>query len=151
TLRVDVNLEVGANTEEITVNADASQLKTEGGEISHTIEAQRLVDLGILGIGGTYSSSQGLRFYMTEISLFPAASAPGTGFTSGVRVNGAPNGTQRTNIDGMDSTNSINAVQAGTGISVDAMQETAIQTSNFAAEYGSVGGGLFNITSKSGT
>jgi hypothetical protein len=51
----------------------------------------------------------------------------------------------------MDSTNSINAVQAGTGISVDAMQETAIQTSNFAPEFGAVGGGLFNITTRSGT
>src|SRR5437870_7046393 len=51
----------------------------------------------------------------------------------------------------MDSTNSINAVQAGTGISVDAMHDTAIQTSNFAPEFGAVGGGLFNITTRSGT
>ena len=27
----------------------------------------------------------------------------------------------------------------------------AIQTSNFAAEYGQVGGGMFNVTMKSGT
>jgi hypothetical protein len=51
----------------------------------------------------------------------------------------------------MDSTNQINAVQAGTGASVDAMQEIALQTSNFAPEFGSVGGGLFNVTMKSGT
>jgi hypothetical protein len=119
--------------------------------MSHTIQAQRLIDLGLLGIGGTFSSSQGLRFYMTEIQLIPGAFAPGTGFTSGARVNGAPNGTQRTTIDGMDGTNQINAVQAGTGTSVDAIQETAIQTSNFAAEFGQVGGGLFNITMRSGT
>jgi hypothetical protein len=31
------------------------------------------------------------------------------------------------------------------------MLETAIQTSNFAPEFGAVGGGLFNITTKSGT
>jgi Carboxypeptidase regulatory-like domain/TonB dependent receptor-like, beta-barrel len=151
TLRIDVSLQVGANTEEITVNADAPLLSTESGSISHTIAAQRLVDLGLLGIGGTYSSSQGLRFYQTEIQLIPGASVPVAGFIAGVRVNGAPNGTQRTQIDGMDSTNSINAVQAGTGISVDAMQETAIQTSNFAPEFGAVGGGLFNITTRSGT
>src|SRR5262249_55856167 len=59
--------------------------------------------------------------------------------------------TQRTQIDGMDSTNSINAVQAGTGISVGAMQETAIQTSKFSPEVGAVGGGLFNITTRAGT
>ena len=111
----------------------------------------RLIDLGLLGIGGTFSSSQGLRFYQTEIQLIPGASVPAAGFILGVRVNGAPNGTQRTQIDGMDSTNGINSVQAGTGISVDAMQETAIQTSNFAPEFGAVGGGLFNITTRSGT
>src|SRR5262245_30449018 len=151
TVRLDVELEVGAAEESITVNEDVPLLNTETGEISHTIQAQRLVDLGLLGIGGTFSSSQGLRFYQTEIQLIPGASVPVAGFVSGVRVNGAPNGTQRTQIDGMDSTNSINAVQAGTGISVDAMQETAIQTSNFAPEFGAVGGGLFNITTRSGT
>ena len=51
----------------------------------------------------------------------------------------------------MDGTNQINSVQAGTGASVDAMQEIAIQTSNYAPEFGSVGGGLFNITMRSGT
>jgi hypothetical protein len=35
--------------------------------------------------------------------------------------------------------------------SVDAIQETAIQTSNYAAEYGGGGGGgVFNVTMKSG-
>ncbi len=151
TVRLDVELQVGAAEESITVNEDVPLLSTESGEISHTIQAQRLVDLGLLGIGGTFSSSQGLRFYQTEIQLIPGASVPAAGFVLGVRVNGAPNGTQRTQIDGMDSTNGINAVQAGTGISVDAMQETAIQTSNFAPEFGAVGGGLFNITTRSGT
>ena len=30
-------------------------------------------------------------------------------------------------------------------------QEVSVQTSNFAAEYGQVAGGLFNLTTKSGT
>src|SRR5262249_34513761 len=34
---------------------------------------------------------------------------------------------------------------------VEAIQEVAIQTSNFAAEYGQAGGGYFNYTMKSGT
>ncbi len=33
----------------------------------------------------------------------------------------------------------------------DAVQEVAVQTSNFAAEFGTVGGGIFNVTMKSGT
>jgi hypothetical protein len=150
-VRLDVGLEVGAATESITISAEVSLLKTESGELSHEIQAQHLVDLGLLGIGGTFSSSQGMRFYQAEVALVPGASAPGSGFIFGVRVNGAPNGTQRTQIEGMDGTNQINSVQAGTGASVDAIQESAIQTSNYAPEFGSVGGGLFNITMRSGT
>src|SRR5579872_6876514 len=150
-VRLDVDLEVGASSESITVSAEVSLLKTESGELSHEIQAQHLVDLGLLGIGGTFSSSQGMRFYQAEIALIPGASAPGSGFIFGVRVNGAANGTGRTQSGGMDGTNQINAVQAGTGASVDAIQESAIQTSNFSPEFGSVGGGLFNLTMRSGT
>jgi hypothetical protein len=149
--RVDVGLEVGAANESVTVSAEAALLNTDSSDVSSDIEAKHLNDLGLLGIGGSFSSSQGLRFYQTEVVLVPGAYAPGSGFIFGVRVNGAPNGTQRTQVDGMDSTNGINSVQAGTGASVDAMQEIALQTSNFAPEFGSVGGGLFNITMKSGT
>jgi hypothetical protein len=35
--------------------------------------------------------------------------------------------------------------------SADAVQEVAIQTSNYAAEFGAAGGGLFNLVMKSGT
>jgi hypothetical protein len=150
TVRIDVTLEVGATNDTVTVTAEATLLKTESGELSHTIEAKRLVDLGLLPIGGTLSSSQGLRFYMNEVALIPGTYSA-VGFTTGARINGSPIGTQRTQIDGMDATNGLNSVQAGTQPSVDAMQETAIQTSNFSAEYGQVGGGLFNITLKSGT
>ena len=34
---------------------------------------------------------------------------------------------------------------------MEAVQEFTLQTSNFAAEYGQVGGGMFNFTAKSGT
>jgi hypothetical protein len=151
TIRLDIALEVGSSSESITVTEQASLLKTESGELSTSVEAQRMIDLGGLGVGGTYATSQGLRTYLSEIALVPGASNPASGFILGVRVNGAPNGTQRTIIDGADSTNQINAVQAGTGASMDAMQETAIQTSNYSAEFGQVGGGLFNVTMRSGT
>ena len=151
TVRVDIGLEVGSATESVTVSEQSSLLKTESGELSTTVQAQHLIDLGLLGIGGTYSSSQGMRFYQAEVALVPGASAPGSGFIFGIRVNGAPNGTQRTQIDGMDGTNQINSVQAGVGASVDTIQETAIQTSNYSAEFGQVGGGLFNVTMRSGT
>ena len=61
TIRVDVNLEVGSAAESITVTSEVSLLKTEDGALTHTISAQKLNDLPVLGIGGNFSSSQGLR------------------------------------------------------------------------------------------
>jgi hypothetical protein len=149
TLRVDIALEVGASTESVTVQADAPLLKTESGELGHNIAAKSLDELPILGIGGTLSGSAGIRNPMAMVNLIP-----GTVFTPNalVRINGTPANSQSLRIEGQDASNTgTPGVPAQTQASVDAVQEMAIQTSNFAAEYGQVGGGLFNLTMRSGT
>src|SRR5215472_15673788 len=51
TYRVDVVLEVGSNTESVTVNAEAPLLKTESGELSHTVTTNNMDNLPVMGIG----------------------------------------------------------------------------------------------------
>ena len=69
-----------------------------------------------------------------------------------MRVNGAPGNTASYRIEGQDASNGqVPATQAQVQPSIDAIQEVTIQTSNFAAEYGQVGGGYFNYTMRSGT
>jgi hypothetical protein len=70
-----------------------------------------------------------------------------------VVVNGLPSNSEAIRIEGQDSTGNIWKVlqQLSQGASVDAIQEVSVQASNFAAEYGQVGGGYFNLTMKSGT
>ena len=149
TLRIDVALEVGQASESITVQADAPLLRTESGDISHMVNASNMDALPILGIGAGQAGSSGIRnpYALTEL-------IPGTMWQANaqVRVNGAPNNTQSFRIEGQDASNTgTPGVQAQTQPSVDAIQEVAVQTSNFAAEYGQVGGGMFNVTMKSGT
>src|SRR5215471_2968972 len=149
TLRIDVTLEVGAAGDEVTVNEDAPLLRTESSEVSHNVAAKNLDELPILGIGGVLSGSQGLRNPNAVVQLMP-----GTVWTpnSLVRVNGTPANTQSYRIEGQEAANTgTPGVAAQTQPGVDAVQEVAIQTSNYAAEYGQVGGGLFNVTMKSGT
>jgi hypothetical protein len=69
-----------------------------------------------------------------------------------VKINGAPANSYSYHVEGMDST-AVGYPYAGaqTQPSVDAIQEIAVQTSNFAPEYGAVGGGFFNVTIRSGT
>jgi len=149
TLRIDVVLQVGTATEEVTVTADATLLRTESSDLTHIIPAQRLNELPILGIGGN-ATTQGLRIFLSQTKLIPGAYYPDGGLT--VKINGAPTNTQSVRIEGFDASNQLIPFSAASlQPSVDAIQETAIQTSNYAAEYGQAGGGLYNITMKSGT
>jgi len=147
TLRIDIPLEVGGSTESVTVQADAPLLKTETGDVSHNVTAETLDSVPVLSIGAA-SSSAGLRNPYSVLNLVPGADLRPD---SSIRVNGAPSNTMTMRIEGQDANNGWSAVQSITQPSVDAIQEMAVQTSNFAPEFGQVGGGFFNVTMKSGT
>jgi len=59
--------------------------------------------------------------------------------------------TQSLRIEGQDASIREHPVFPARAKSVDAIQEVAIQTSNYAAEYGQVGGGVFQSLDRSGT
>ncbi len=155
TLRVDATLQVGAASESVTVTGEATLLKTEGGEVSSNVSTQTLNDLPILtltgsaaGIGSANTLGN-IRNPLSSVQLLPGARIQTDTI---LRINGMPSNSQSINIEGQDATNGFfkqqNQVnQAG----VEAIQEVAIQTSNFSAEYGQAGGGYFNYTMKSGT
>lgn len=155
TVRIDATLEVGATTESITVEAAAPLLKTESGEISYNFQTQTLDDIPLFTLSGAppgFGNSSGLgniRNPLASVELLP-----GSHFATDntLRINGMPSSSQTINIEGQDSTNGLwrqltQLNQAG----ADAIQEVAIQTSNYAAEYGGAGGGYFNYSMKSGT
>ncbi len=148
-LRIDVSLEVGAATESVTVSEAAPLLKTESGELSHNVSTDTVDNLPILGIGSSMAGSSAIRNPQAVAYLLPGAYvAP----NSQMRVNGAPGNTASYRLEGQDASNGqVPATQAQVQPSVDAIQEVTVQTSNFSAEYGQVGGGFFNYTMKSGT
>jgi hypothetical protein len=151
-MRLDIPLEIGASTEAVTVSAESTLLKTENSELSHNVTIKQLDNLPILGVngGGLNSSSSGFRdpYSLTQL-------IPGTQYTASntLVVNGAPNNTEQIRVEGQTAGNlgGLVGFTHQTQPSVDAVQEVAVQTSNYAAEFGTVGGGIFNITMKSGT
>src|SRR6516162_593990 len=152
--RKDVILEIGAANEQVTVTETASLLKTESGELSHLVttkDADELPVLTITGGGVSFLSTMGdIRNPLEVVNLLP-----GVNFTNdnAMVVNGLPSNSEAIHIEGQEATGNIwKAVQQlSQGASVDAIQEVSVQTSNFSAEYGQVGGGYFNFTMKSGT
>ncbi len=147
TFRVDIVLEVGSNTESVTVTEAAPLLKTESGELSHTVETNTLNNLPVLSIGAAASAS-GIRNPYAVVQLLPGSNYA---TDTSIRINGNPTNSQAMRIDGQDATNGWYSTQSQTQASVEAIQEFAIQTSNYSAEFGLAGGGVFNLTMKSGT
>ncbi len=150
TSRVDATLEVGATTDTVTVNAEAPLLKTESGELSHQIDYTEADAIPLFTLNG--SGNEGIGNIRDPLSVL--TTLPGASFSSDyeIRINGLPSGTQAIRVEGQDSTNGVQQTNSqAVQQSVDAIQEVSIQTSNFAAEYGQVGGGYINYTMKSGT
>ena len=150
TVRIDFALEVGAASESVTVQAEAPLLKTESGELSHTVDSNRMDSLPLLDLNGAPAATIGnIRNPLSMIPLMPGSSFA---TDNTLRINGMPSSSAAIRVEGQDATNGMwkqltQATQSG----VDAIQEVAVQTSNFAAEYGQVGGGYINMTMKSGT
>ena len=148
-LRQDVGLEVGTASEAVTVSAEASQLKTESGDINQHITVEQLNDMPVLGIGAANSGSSGVRNPYNSMVLIP-----GINYAANfvMIINGAPTNTAAYRLEGLDNTNhTVSYALQENQPSADTIQEVAIQTSNYAPEFGTAGGGLFNLTMKSGT
>jgi hypothetical protein len=149
--RQDVRLELGAVSETVEVTTQAPLLKTESGEMSHSLATDEVSQLPVLttnGSGGGTGTGN-IRNPLQEMILIP-----GTFFQNdnAVVVNGLPANSENIRIEGQDSNSNIwKIAQQNSQGGVDAIQEVGIQTSNFNAEYGQAAGGYFNYTMKSGT
>ena len=142
TTRVDVTLEVGSAGESVTVIDVAPLLQTESGDVSHNVTTQLQDDLPMGSIGAIRVS--------TEVVL----TIPGVNFGvfNAISINGSPSSSERIRIDGLDATYTLGNVYYSFGApSVDSLQEVAIQTSNYAAEYGQSTGAVLSYTMRSGT
>ena len=149
TINIDIPLEVGTAGETIEVSAEATLLKTENGDVAHNFTVEQLKDLPILGIGNANAGSSGVRNPYNATTLIPGVSYTAN---SVMVVNGAPNNTAAYRLEGMDNTNhTVSFALQENQPSPDAIQEVAVQTSNYAPEFGQAGGGLFNVTMESGT
>src|SRR5215813_5156812 len=86
TLRVDIALEVGSNTESVTVTEAAPLLKTESGELSHNVTTERVNSLPVINLGAGTGIGN-IRNPLQAVNLIP-----GSAFANDntLRVNGMP-------------------------------------------------------------
>jgi Carboxypeptidase regulatory-like domain len=154
TMREDVALQVGAATDSVTVSAEASLLQTESSELVHNVTLSQLDNLPLLSVGAT---NDGLRDYFGASRLLPGIQYQNSGAFSAVTqtvINGTTNNSLQARLDGATmnptSTRLLGATME-TQPSTEAIQEVAILTSNFSPEFGTAGGAVVNMVTKSGT
>ena len=149
TTSLNVQMQLGAASESVTVTADAAQLDTATSDIGTTVETSLVQNLP-LEVGGT------IRNPVQFITLVPGfvgnvGNDPGSNSTDDFKVNGGQEGGTDILVDGVSISLVSPNTQWNKGISTEAVQEFKVLQSNFAPEFGQSGDGIVNLNLKSGT
>ncbi len=146
-VRVEVELKVGALSESTEVTAAAPLLDTESGSLGHNVTNTQIVNLPL----------NGRSFYELARLTPGAVGLPGgasvvpirANFINGTAISGVRGSQLTFQIDGVDVTDHH---QGGSYIqtSIDALQEFKVQQSAYSAEF-SQAGGMLNAATKSGS
>jgi hypothetical protein len=147
---IDVVLEVGQLSETVEVTSAVEELQTETGAREGVLRSDQIDNLSIIG----RSSLELLRILpgvVTEFNVGEAVSfGGGANNTQGYTVNGIRSSSNTVSLDG----SSLIDIGSNNGVIVtlnnDMVQEVKVQSSNFAAEYGTGGMNVSAVT-KSGT
>jgi Carboxypeptidase regulatory-like domain len=154
TVALDRALEVGAQTEAVTVETQTEVLQTTTSTLGGTVGATTVTQLPL----STRNYTQILALSAGTNTTANNATAFGKG-TQNMSVNGNDPGQNNFQMDGVNVTNFANSGTAGdsglyAGIGVpspDALQEFKVQTSTYDASYGRNPGANVNVVTKSGT
>ena len=147
-VRVDATLEVGAISEQVNIEAEASQVNTTSATLRTVIDERRINELPLNGrdpnalvqlVAGVQPD--------TRTSLTSGATYPGA---VSVSSNGGRGNTTNYILDGGTNNDSYSN-QSNPTPNPDALQEFSVQTNNFSAEYGRNLGAVVNAVTKSGT
>ena len=141
TVGLDLQMTVGEVSESVTVSDVAPQLKSESSSVSTSVNPKSFVDLPLVANGANRSA---------ESFIFLA---PGTsGNTFDAHINGSQTLSKEIQIDGLSATTAeVGGDPRVVTLPPEAIQEFALVTSNFSAEFGNTGGGIVQFTIRSGT
>ena len=141
-LRLDVNLEVGNVSENVTVSANTEAVNTESAELGAVVDNTKVVEMPL----------NGRTFYSLAVlapNVTPPVQGSGLGYRGGFNVAGQPEANNTFTLNGMDNNYAAKSIP-NFRPSIDAIQEFNLLTGVYAAEYGYASGGQVIVTTKSG-
>jgi len=139
---LDVQLQVGAATEQITVTTSAALLQTQDATLGQTVNGEAVDNLPLNG-----RDWDALAMISAGVTTTSGGNATGNAFI----VNGTDYGQNDFRLDGIDNNEEIYGSNPSVIPPPDAIQEFKLQTGDFSAEFGHSTGGIINATIKSGT
>ena len=147
---IDIRLEIGQQTETVTVTSQLEVIQTETGAREGVLTAKQIDNLSVIG----RSALELMRILPGVVTEFNQGESVGFGAggnnTQGYTVNGIRASGNTVSLDGsaiMDIGNNGGVIVS---LNNDMVQEVKVQSSNFAAEYGAGGMSVSGVT-KSGS
>jgi hypothetical protein len=144
-LRLDFALGIGALTESVEVTAETPAISTRA-DVSHSVSGTQTTELPIDG-----------RSYMQLLNIVPGVSQNENSYEFGtsLRADGQQINGLRRNLSGLtlDGAQNLDAGSNATqvnNVSIDAIEEFKVMSSQYSAEYGSAGGAQINVVTKRG-
>jgi hypothetical protein len=149
---MDIRLQVGAATQQVTVEESSVQVNTVSQELSQVIERSRVSDLPLNGRnaadltllvpGAVTAIANNSGALQGDTKQIPGAEA--------IAVNGARPDQIGYNLDGANNEDLMSNTNDPFPFP-DALQEFSVQTNSFDAQYGNNAGAVVNVVTKSGT
>lgn len=142
----DAELQVGTVSESVIVTSSGEQLQTESAERSSAITSDQVQNIPING--RSYLSLTRLAPGVVNTNDYKVAGHAGL---SNISINGARNNQNNLTLDGVGNVDTGNNGDQLATVSIDAVSEFKILSSNYQAEYGRSSGAQISVITKSGT
>ncbi len=146
--RVDVALQVGATKESVTVEALATRVQADSGEVSEVITGNQVVNLSMNG-RNLYELATLIPGASSALPAFNGPSAQGSNAI--ISFNGQRPDHNLFMVDGGEDYDRGSGGKFGIMPSLDAVAEFRTLTSNYSADYGLSSGATLSMVFKSGT
>lgn len=147
---INVVMQVGTVTEQVTVNADAPLVDTKSSHVEGLVSSTQIRELPLNG-----RSFDQLALLQVGVKPFRQVLAlANTSYATRISVSGARVDANNLIMDGIeinDWQRSGGGSASGMFLGVDAIQEFKVLTHNYSAEFGRSAGAIFNIITRSGT
>jgi hypothetical protein len=144
---VDIELQLGAVTETLTVTSEVAMLETATASLGQVISSRQIENMPLNGRTPLLLSKLAYGVLATGRPLFTRPFD--VGGQASLSVGGAPAQTNELLLDG--SPNAARDDRGAYSPPMDAVQELKVESFQSDAAYGHTGGGTFNLVTKSGS